>query len=191
MAQDDRASADGTPADGQRPVDWRPVDWRPVVAALANRDARAVWAQLIADGGPVAGMSPARQRRALALLEGVGLVHRAGDDSYEPVDTAFRELLAASASLQPRREGVERFLRPDGRIDRFPAAADDRSALLAHIGDRVLADGETVTERDLTDRLARFGDDPVTLRRYLVDAGILLRTRSGSEYTRAEAPTDS
>ena len=55
----------------------------------------------------------------------------------------------------------------------------------------MLADGETVTERELTDRLARFGDDPVTLRRYLVDAGILLRPRSGSEYTRAEAPADS
>lgn len=186
MEQGDSASDDGTPADGQRPADWRPV-----VAALANRDARAVWAQLIADRGPVAGMSPARQRRSLVLLEGVGLVRRIGDDSYEPVDSAFRELLAASASLQPRRAGIERFLRPDGRIDRFPAAADDRAALLAHIGDRVLADGETVTERELTDRLARFGDDPVTLRRYLVDAGILLRTRSGSEYARADAPAGS
>ena len=185
MEQDDSASADGTPADGQRPADWRPV-----VAALANRDARAVWAQLIADGAPATGMSPARQRRALALLESVGLVRRA-DGVHEPVDTAFRELLATSASLQPRRAGVERFLRPDGRIDRFPAAADDRAALLAHIGDRVLADGETVTERELTERLTRFGDDPVTLRRYLVDAGILVRTRSGSEYARADVPADS
>ena len=166
-------------------------DWRPLVAALANRDARAVWARLIVDRGPVAGMSPARQRRSLALLESVGLVHRTDDDSYAPVDSAFRELLAASASQQPRRAGVERFLRPDGRIDRFPAAADDRSALLTYIADRVLADGETVTERELTDRLARFGDDPVTLRRDLVDAGILLRTRSGSEYTHAEAPAGS
>ena len=35
------------------------------------------------------------------------------------------------------------------------------------------------------DRLARFTRDPAALRRYLVDAGLLERTRSGSEYALA------
>ncbi|MGN7800192.1 DUF2087 domain-containing protein [Leifsonia sp. 22587] len=168
----------------------RPVDWRPVVAALANRDARAVWAKLVVDGGGGA-LSPARERRARELLDAAGLLRTTDGGAVEVADVAFRELLAASASLQPRPTGVERFLRPDGRIDRFPAAADDRSHLLRHIADRVLAVGEIVTERELTERLARFGDDPVTLRRYLVDAGMLLRTRSGSEYARADEPSGS
>ncbi|MDR6972195.1 DUF2087 domain-containing protein [Leifsonia shinshuensis] len=166
-----------------------PVDWRPVVAALANRDARAVWAKLVVDGGGT--LSPARERRARELLDAAGLIRTTDGGAVEVADAAFRELLAASASLQPRPTGVERFLRPDGRIDRFPAAADDRSQLLRHIAGRVIAVGEIVTERELTERLARFGDDPVTLRRYLVDAGILLRTRSGSEYARGDEPSGS
>ncbi|MGO4534749.1 DUF2087 domain-containing protein [Leifsonia sp. 2MCAF36] len=162
-------------------------DWRPVVAALANADARSVWAQLVVGGTPAgAGLAPARKARALALLESAGLV-RSVDGSDQPEEAVFRRLLAAASAEQPRRQGVQRFLRVDGRIDRYPAGADDRRELLAHVAASILEPGETVAERDLTERLARFGDDPVALRRYLVDAGLVLRTRSGSEYGLADA----
>lgn len=36
----------------------------------------------------------------------------------------------------------------------------------------------------MTDRLAEISRDPVGLRRELVDAGIVTRTRDGSEYWR-------
>lgn len=160
------------------------ADWRPVVAALANRDARVVWAGLVARGEVDAGLGAARTRRALELLERVGLVRRAGDSAVA-VDAVFRTLLAASAATRPKSTGVERFLRPDGRIDRFPSSADDRDALLRMIAEAVLGDDEVIREGPLTERLAERSDDPVALRRYLVDAGLVVRTRSGSEYSRA------
>ncbi|MGH1550219.1 DUF2087 domain-containing protein [Leifsonia poae] len=160
------------------------ADWRPVVAALANRDARAVWAAVVATGEADAGLGAARTRRALELLERVRLVRRVGD-SVEADDGVFRSLLAASAAVRPKPTGVERFLRPDGRIDRYPSSADDRMALLRMIAQDVLGDGEVVGERALTERLAARSDDPVALRRYLVDAGLVVRTPSGSEYARA------
>jgi hypothetical protein len=156
-------------------------DWRPVIAALANGEARAVWARLVLGEGGLPGN--ARERRAVALLEAAGLVRRDADGAYRPDDTILRRLLAASAAARP--QGVDRFLRPDGRIDRWPAGAADRAALLAHVAEASLATGETLGERELTERLTRFADDPVTLRRYLVDAGLLTRTPTGSEYTRS------
>ena len=160
------------------------ADWRPVIAALANRDARVVWAALVARGEVDAGLGAARTRRAVELLERVGLARRVGE-SVEADDGVFRSLLAASATSRPKPVGVERFLRADGRIDRFPSSADDRIALLRMIAESVLGDGEVVGERALTERLAERSDDPVALRRYLVDAGLVVRTRSGSEYARA------
>ncbi|ANF32064.1 hypothetical protein A0130_10605 [Leifsonia xyli] len=159
------------------------ADWRPVVAALANGDARAVWAAVVATGETDAGLGAARTRRALDLLERVGLVRRVGD-SVVADDGVFRNLLAASAAVRPRPTGVGQFLRADGRIDRYPSSADDRMALLRMVAESVLSDGEVVGERALTERLAERSDDPVALRRYLVDAGLVVRTRSGSEYAR-------
>lgn len=162
------------------------ADWRPVIAALANAEARAAWARLVlGESGPPAN---ARERRAFALLEAAGLAGRDDGGGYRVDDTRLRRLLAASAATRPRPQGVDRFLRPDGRIDRFPSSSVDRAALLAHVADAVLTADETVAERELTERLARFADDPVTLRRHLVDAGLLARTSTGSEYTRSRLP---
>ena len=165
-------------------------DWRPLVAALANADARNVWAQLVVGADPAAaGLSSAREARALALLEGVGLVRRV-DGSPHPEDAVFRRLLAAAAATRPARQGVQRFLRADGRIDRYPAGEADRREMLAYVATSILEPGEILAERELTERLARFGDDPVALRRYLVDARLVLRTRSGSEYSLAAEDAD-
>ena len=55
---------------------------------------------------------------------------------------------------------------------------------LAHAALPALLD--TVGERELTDRLARLADDPVGVRRALVDLGVVHRTRDGAEYWRTE-----
>jgi len=159
------------------------ADWRPVIAALANGEARAAWARLVLGGS--APPANARERRAFALLEAAGLAARDDEGDYRADDAVLRRLLAASAAARPRPQGVDRFLRPDGRIDRFPSGSADRAELLAHVAEAALATDETVDERELTERLGRFADDPVTLRRYLVDAGLLARTPTGSEYTRS------
>ena len=45
---------------------------------------------------------------------------------------------------------------------------------------------EPTTERELTARLQELADDPVGLRRAMVDRGLVRRTRDGAEYWRTE-----
>lgn len=78
--------------------------------------------------------------------------------------------------------GVARFLRKDGRIDRYPARQAPRRMLLEWVAGRVLAPGEALDERSFNARLAGFADDHVMLRRYLVDAGLVERAPDGSAY---------
>lgn len=81
---------------------------------------------------------------------------------------------------------VSRFLH-DGRLETMPRRREHRRAVarwLAHAALPVLLD--TVGERELTDRLARLADDPVGVRRALVDLGVVHRTRDGAEYWRTE-----
>lgn len=60
--------------------------------------------------------------------------------------------------------------------------------MLRHLLDRSLPDAdEVIDERTLTKRLATLSDDPVTMRRYLVDAGLLDRAADGSTYRRADS----
>ncbi|MGN6427146.1 DUF2087 domain-containing protein [uncultured Leifsonia sp.] len=146
-------------------------DWRRMLAALANQEARTAFARVTL-GLPLG--ETTRERRALDTLVAAGLVS----------DGAVSEagIRAALAGGHSRPTGVERFLDADGRIDRYPSGAADREALLRWVAERALRPGEVLAERDLTDRLARFTGDPVALRRYLVDAGLVARTPSGSEY---------
>jgi hypothetical protein len=91
----------------------------------------------------------------------------------------FRDLLAAAAP--PRREGIDRFL-VDGRIVQYPSNPAERQALLQRVAASVLEPGEVVDEAGINERLAAFHDDVAVLRRYLVDAHLVERTRSGTEY---------
>lgn len=78
---------------------------------------------------------------------------------------------------------VARFLL-GGRVVVLPRRRSDRDRVLAWVAGRTLPLHEPVTERALTDRLAELGPDPVGLRRELVDAGLVTRTRDGAEYWR-------
>jgi hypothetical protein len=48
----------------------------------------------------------------------------------------------------------------------------------------VVRHGENLTEQQINERLLQYTDDVPLLRRYLVDFGLLGRTRSGSAYFR-------
>lgn len=163
--------------------DDRP-DWRPAVAALANPHVRQVYAQVVLGVQTEllgADLGRSRRRRALDTLTAAGLVREVEGRVVEEPE-AFTRVLAAGS--RPRRTGPERFLDGRGRIDRYPADAGERRALLALVAEQVLAPEEVVTEAVLGERLARFGPDTATLRRHLVEAELLERTRSGSEYAR-------
>ncbi|MDM7830755.1 DUF2087 domain-containing protein [Cellulomonas edaphi] len=85
--------------------------------------------------------------------------------------------------MDDERCRAERFL-ARGRLERTPRRVADRDAVLDHIAARVLAPGEWADEREVTARVAEVADDPVRVRRDLVEAGLLGRRGDGSVYWR-------
>ncbi len=157
-----------------------PLDWRSVLALLANADTRSALAELSA---PVSLTTRSRQL-ALAKLAAAGLVESDPDGHPRVAEARLRATLRDSAP--PSLTGPERFLSRDGRLADYPARAADRTALLELIVMRVVSAGESLPERELGERLARYTDDVATLRRYLVDAGLLSRLGDGSGYRLAD-----
>ena len=163
---------------------WTTPDARRLLAALANAQARRVFAEISVGETPGGSLSPAKLARALTLLNQAGLVETVeteGSVRYRIREHVFRDALAALSST-PSPSGVERFLTTDGRIDRYPTREADRLGLLAWVAARILDTGGRVAERELNERLARFTGDVPMLRRYLVDSGIVSRTPDGSAY---------
>ncbi|MFE7844806.1 DUF2087 domain-containing protein [Microbacterium sp. NPDC057407] len=155
--------------------------WRGILAVLLNPELRAVLADAISEPS----LPPARRERAITRLVDLGLLRRDGDNVVFD-DRIVREILAETA--RPRPTGPHRFLADTGRIDRYPVHAADREELLRWVASRAFAQGEVLTEIETNERLEAFADDVAALRRYLVDAGLLERTRSGSEYALADSP---
>jgi len=162
--------------------------WRRVVAALANKDARTAYAQIVLGAklpDVLADLSDRRRNRALAALLESGLVEpTSAADELEASEAIFRNLLAQ----QPRRQaqtGLARFMRL-GKIERYPANMAERRELLAWIAGETVEPGEHLTEKQVNERLLSYTDDVVLLRRYLIDLGLLERTPSGSSYSRPE-----
>lgn len=143
--------------------------WRRVVAALAHEQQRAEYARA------VLGL-PVENRRAADSLRAAGLL----DDEDAPTEV-FARLLAEHPA--ETRQGIDRWLR-EGRIDSYPAKPAQRFELLEWVVGRALSTTEELDEKSLGERLAVFSDDVATLRRYLVDAGLLTRGDDGSRYRR-------
>lgn len=91
--------------------------WRRVMAALANRDVRTAYAQIVLGEDVLPGVNEQRRTRAIAVLLEAGLAEWTGSRGLEAPDAVFRELLTQQPKRQPKT-GVDRFLRL-GRIDRY------------------------------------------------------------------------
>lgn len=74
--------------------------WRRVMAALANRDARTAYAQMVLGEEVFPGVKQQRRTRAIAVLLEAGLAEWTGSRGLEASDAVFRELL----SQQPKRQ---------------------------------------------------------------------------------------
>lgn len=142
--------------------------WRRVVAALAHEHQRAEYARAVL-GLPVENRRAADSLRAAVL-----------DDEDAPTEV-FARLLAEHPA--ETKQGVDRWL-TDGRIDSYPAKPAQRLELLEWVVGRALPTTAELDEKALGERLAVFSDDVATLRRYLVDAGLLTRSDDGSRYRR-------
>jgi len=121
---------------------------------------------------------------ALRRLEQGGLVTAAegGLVAYgEAFKEAVREYGPQAAAEEPldddrvRAQILRTFLR-DGRLVRWPAARGKRRVLLEHIA-VVFEPGVRYPEREVDAILRAWHDDYATIRRYLIDEGLLARER--------------
>lgn len=79
-----------------------------------------------------------------------------------------------------------RFLRA-GRLESMPRRWRDKVAVTRYLAAQTMPVLlEPVTEPEVTARLQALADDPVGLRRAMVDQGLVRRTRDGAEYWRTE-----
>ncbi|PLW66660.1 DUF2087 domain-containing protein [Streptomyces sp. SCUT-3] len=75
-----------------------------------------------------------------------------------------------------------------GRPTTIPRRAARREQLLVHLAETLFERDRAYSEREVDEALLTVHDDFPALRRHLVEAGLLIRTRDGSTYRRAERP---
>lgn len=90
-------------------------------------------------------------------------------DADEPEDAAFAARV------------IQSFIR-DGRLTNIPARERRRQVLYRYLRDQVFIEDRPYSEKELNQRLALFHPDVATIRRGMVDAGLV--TRAAGEYRR-------
>ncbi|MFD6885454.1 DUF2087 domain-containing protein [Streptomyces sp. NPDC059957] len=81
--------------------------------------------------------------------------------------------------------GVTDLFAADGRLTAIPRKAARREQLLTHLTETLFTADRAYTEPEVNGLLLTVHEDCAALRRYLVIAGHLTRTRDGSGYRRA------
>jgi hypothetical protein len=158
------------------------VEWRGLIAMLLNERTRIAFAEVVLEEAEREGkrLSAVERSKARAALMNAGVL--AGAEPVPGVSRDYLQRFLRHPGRASDEAGPDRFLRKDGRIDRYPANREQRRLLLAWIAGQVLAPGEVLHERTFSARLVEYADDPVLLRRYLVDAGLVERTPDGGSY---------
>jgi len=169
------------------------VDIVPLLKALADKQ-RVKIAALIADRGLTVeelagalGLPPSSVSQHLAVLKGAGLVEGTssrGTTLYrfrlQPVHAALR---AISGQSRPRdlEDDLDDFdqkvlntFMEDGRLKSIPAQQKKRDVVLRYLADR-FEQNRMYDEKEVNAILAKYHEDVASLRRYMVDTGLLER----------------
>ena len=158
--------------------------WRPVLAALANPDARAVYAQIVLGLTPeAAGLKIKDDRYAKIVQQLTRASLITVTEGHLAVNSETLPAILKEAGDATKAVGPERFLNRAGEIDRYPTNLDERTGLLVFVARQAIGTGEQLTEPEINARLERFDSDVARLRRHLIDYGVLVRTANGSEYS--------
>ncbi len=174
---------------GQPSLASLPVDSATIVGLLADRTRLAVIAALVLGHRDVAAATglPARDvGRALARLQAGGLVD-GHEVRVDRIAEAARTAPVPAEDLGYADPAVEqvvgRFVR-DGRLVAMPAAGEKRRLVLEHLV-QVFEPGRRYAEKEVDAVLRALAEasDHATLRRYLVDHGLL--AREGGTYWRS------
>jgi hypothetical protein len=156
-----------------------------LIGLLADEDRLRVFAAVALGARTVdeiaerTGLDAADVQSALPRLVGAGLVGQE-DGLHVPLDA-----LHAAARRRPERErgaadatpDEQRVLRNfvvDGRLVRLPARHAQKQVVLGYVARR-FDESRSYEEREVNELLRDFHDDTASLRRYLVDEGLLER----------------
>ncbi|MEM7339397.1 MAG: DUF2087 domain-containing protein [Actinomycetota bacterium] len=170
---------------------------RAIVGLLADRTRRLVVAGLLlgasepSDIARQVGLDVRSVVDALDRLASGGLVEEIAPQEFHLLEEAFQMAARREAPSDPpsafgdepddRRRVLDQSLR-DGRLVAWPAKYSKRLVLLDHIAQR-FEPGRRYTEQQVELILSAIDTDTATMRRYLVDAGLL--DRGGGEYWRS------
>lgn len=171
-----------------------------VIGLLAETDRLRVFAALVlgartaTDVSRDTGLDQREVGRALRRLQGGGLVELV-DEKYRPMVEVFKEIARTAAVpaktdehgyADQRVETVLRRFVRDGRLTALPAQAGRRQVIFEHVV-RSFEPGHNYSEAEVNAILRAWTEggasDHVTLRRYLVDAGLL--SRDANNYWRS------
>jgi hypothetical protein len=170
-----------------------------IVGLLAEPQRLSVFAALVlgartpAQIGESTGLDRRAVHTALQRLTNGGLVERGADEAYQPNIDAFK--LSARSAAPPveehgysdeRVEAVIRTFVREGRLTGLPVQLSRRRIVLEHVV-QSFEPGRDYSEREVNAVLRAWteggGVDHVTVRRYLVDEGLL--SRSDNNYRRS------
>jgi hypothetical protein len=163
-----------------------------VLQALADPGRVALLAR-IAEAGDAgcpleaAAPNPRVARKQIARLSAAGLVEARGTALVARLDRireAVDELAGADDGAAAAGPARVRALFSRGRLVEIPRAPELRMELLRHLVER-FEPGRAYSEPDVNAVLREVHDDHAALRRYLVDAGLLVRDDAGTSYRRA------
>ncbi|MEV4052376.1 DUF2087 domain-containing protein [Amycolatopsis sp. NPDC049688] len=145
-----------------------------LVSALADPARLQFFARVCtADDGLPADAAAAKLAKRLV---DAGLVTAEGG-RYRAVPGVFRDALT-KAPADPLDALFRR-----GRLVSIPHSGKRRQLLLESLAER-FEPGRLYTEQDVREKLSMVHDDHATLRRYLVDDGLLQRSNDGGSYGR-------
>lgn len=127
-----------------------------------------------------------KERQAKVFLVMMELLHEADkQQSSNDAKSSKQKNTSKDGDATEYAAVVKKFL-PNGlsgRLERFPRKQKHKLILLEEISKKFELD-RFYTEREVNEILEGLYDDYVTLRRYLVDAGLMDRQADGSQYWR-------
>lgn len=173
------------------PVDDRPPSCRDLVGALAQDDRRAAYAALalgattVAEVAERAGLRPPAAAVALRKLADVRIASFDRErHTYTLLDDTFRLAVQAEVRVAGRAggDGAGSYFRR-GRLTAIPGDREVRSRVLDVVADS-FDPAVSYPEAKVNAICGEWFDDWVTLRRALVDEGLLRRNESGAIYER-------
>ncbi len=140
---------------------------------------------------PIAVANHLERLEALELVQTQGGVYHLNSTAIEAMSR--RVLAGRRPQAKPEdfegeafeRKVLSDFIQPDGRVKSIPSQQKKMLVVLGHVA-QAFEPGVRYTEKQVNEKLQLVYTDHSSLRRYLIDAGLLQRSSGGKEYWRPE-----